>query len=228
MTKTLRSSAMIALIAAALTSCGGGDSGDGNGGDPPREDGGETPQTCGNGACDSGESCGNCGDCACSSGQTCSGGTCVTDNTPRCGDGRCDAAASETCMSCAEDCGCPADRRCHAESGTCVSNNPLIETMPGQWRLVEENSQPVDACCETVTVDPTQLSCEEPGQTPGDACVRGFTPFPLVLSGTRLYIVSMEITLADGQAINEGTRVELDCYACEGPINPMHRVFEKQ
>lgn len=223
--RTLRSALCATVIAAG---CGGG-SDDGNGGNPPREDGGETPGTCGNGACDTGESCGNCADCACPAGQTCSGGSCVTDQTPRCGDGRCDTTASETCMSCEEDCGCAADRRCHTESRTCVSANPLIETLPGSWRLVEENGAPFpDGCCTTVTVDPTQLSCEEPEQVPGDACVRGFTPFPLVLSGTRLYIVSMEITLADGQTLSEGTRVELDCYACEGPVNPMHYVFEKQ
>jgi len=96
----------------------------------------------------------------------------------------------------------------------------LIETLPGTWVSVE----PTPGEIITVTVDPTQLSCEEPGQTPGDACVYGFSPYSLVLSGTRLSIVSMGTTLVDGQVLNDGTRVEFDCYVC----TPVHGVYEKQ
>ncbi|MBI4434785.1 hypothetical protein HY635_03150 [Candidatus Uhrbacteria bacterium] len=224
-------SAMIALIAAALTSCGGGDSGDGNEGDDPREDGGEIPGTCGNGACDSGESCGNCADCACPAGQTCDTAqepdACVTDNTPRCGDGKCDATASETCTSCEQDCGCGADRRCHTESATCVSANPLIETMPGSWNLVEINGEPPPVQgLSDVTVDPTQPTCGCPDQALGDACVIGFDPPNFaVLSGTTLILSGCGQTL-EGQVLEEGRRVEYDRSDSDG--NSGHYVWQKE
>ena len=151
MTQTLRLALCATVIAAG---CGGGGGEGGSG----------TPQTCGNGSCDTDESCGNCGDCACPTGQRCSGSTCVTDQAPRCGDGRCQADASETCVSCVEDCGCDAATQvCSEEYGVCVSNNPLIETIPGTWDLVELNGQPPpEPTNAMLTTDTSQPLCGYP------------------------------------------------------------------
>jgi len=154
----------------------------------------------------------------------------VTDNTPRCGDGRCDAA-SETCSSCAADCGCDAATQvCSEEYVSCISNNPLIETMPGRWRLVELNGEPADGCCSDVTTVPTALCGLDPTVTPGDACVHGWDPYDaLVLAGTRLFLEISGDIFVDGQVLNEGTRVEYSCTsdACEA-MNRHTYAFEKE
>ena len=220
MTQMLRRALCAAVIAAGC----GGDGG---------EDGSGTPQTCGNGQCDTDESCGNCADCACPAGQTCSGSTCVTDTTPRCGDGRCESGAlpdgsirtdlREDCASCPADCGCDAATQvCSEEHVSCISNNPLIESIPGRWILTDPDTDYVT----TVTVDPTQPTCGCSNQTSGDACVGGFDPPNFaVLSGTRLFLDGCGHTL-EGQVLEGGTRVEYDRSDTDG--NSGHFEWQKQ
>jgi len=215
----------LGAIVIATAGCGGSDSGDGN---HPNGDGGEPPATCGNGSCDSGETCTNCNDCTCPSGQTCSGDTnaCVTDTTPRCGDGTCagptDPISPEDCTTCAQDCGCGMGQACLGETHVC--GNPLIERMPGRWDLVELNGQPPPVReMPTVTVDAANPNCSEPTQTSGDACVMGFNRCNLILYGTRLSLTDAFGT-CEGAALEDGHRVEYDATPT-GSSTTDHLVF---
>ena len=157
----------------------------------------------------------------------------TTDDAPRCGDGRCESGVlpdgsirtdlREDCASCPADCGCDAATQvCSEEHVSCISNNPLIESIPGRWILTDPDTDYVT----TVTVDPTQPTCGCSNQTSGDACVGGFDPPNFaVLSGTRLFLDGCGHTL-EGQVLEGGTRVEYDRSDTDG--NSGHFEWQKQ
>ena len=126
-----------------------------------------------------------------------------------CGDHVCNAG--ETCGSCVLDCGCDISHGCRNDA--CVPAeqiNPLIASMWGSWRRQVDDRQ-VD-----VYVDPNDTTCNANGQPqgdPGDACVHGFDPIGgFILKGTMLHWTqwSDSTVHAEGQVLNDGTRVEFD------------------
>lgn len=218
MTKTLR-----CALGVLLAACGGGD--DGN---DPLPDGSDEV-VCGDGVCTEGQensitclddciTSPNCGDGTCGSDENC--GLCGQDCgvcAPVCGDRTCNG--DETCTSCENDCGCGEDQVCREDACVPISTNPLIESMPGEWVQVEPEPS---GGVTTVSVDPNQPTCDDPQQTPGDACIRGFGNGPLVLSGMRIF-VDVPGYLTEGQVLNDGTRVDFDYTELEG----YHFIYDK-
>jgi len=208
----------IAILAAAAWGC--------NGSDPGTGDGGGTPVTCGNGRCDSGEHCGNCGDCACPSGKMCSGNACVTDTTPRCGDGACagptpTSGDPEDCASCPADCGCTSGQACLRETHVC--GNPLIDAIPGRWNNVARTPTFTDTAKDATRLLGPDCGCAE--QPAGDACFIGLNPpNSFVLSGTRVFLAGCSDTL-EGQVLEGGTRIVYNWSDTDGDSG--HEEWEK-
>jgi len=159
-----------------------------------------------------------------------------------------DAFNPEDCMSCAQDCGCGADRRCwswdeeldplHALSpdtaayrvgSVCGADNPLFGAIPGRWRRTEFNGIP-DNERSDFGVDIVATSCYIPDHEAGDACVYGFAPSPpAVLAGTRLFLRDPLSEEIEGEVLEGGRRMEYDLYLPEDPPEARnHLVWVKQ
>ena len=102
-----------------------------------------------NGVCDAGEDCSNCGDCISGAGA-------------ECGDGVCDIAIGEDCVSCAADCngvqgGKPANRYCCGNGGT----NPVgcndARCDEGGFSCSDQTSG--TSCCGDLVCEGIEDSC---------------------------------------------------------------------
>ncbi|MDO8622374.1 MAG: hypothetical protein Q7R80_04040 [bacterium] len=195
---------------------------------------------CGNGMCDgnlaigTGENCLSCvEDCACGADQQCfevtsdrdaicgarmcngdgtcdaaAGETCLScadcgECPDACGDGTCDSAASEDCVSCAADCGCADGQRCWSESELGDPGLPQENTCGSSNPLI--GAIPGEwgtdiGCCDHFSVDVASPTCYIPNHEAGDACIGGPLGNPsIVLAGTRVFLREAEAGFPDGR-----------------------------
>lgn len=209
------------------------------------------PPNCGDGTCGSDESCSLCAqDCACQADQMCSeDGACVS--APQCGDGVCERSVqfpgdvpTEDCALCPQDCGCTGEQVCrswealgwHKGCGgipedltrycgsVCGHPNPLIDVIPGSWRLIEPDVGERD----NIFVDTSAPACDIAGHEAGDACViDDGLAFVAVLTETRLFLRAPPADYyLEGQVLEGGRRIEYDYGAPEGPFD--HLVWVKE
>ncbi len=172
---------------------------------------------CGDGACDIGEDCQRCG------------ADCVSQSAQVCGNGLCETADGEDCVSCPDDCngiqsGKPANRFCCGDGDgenpvdcsddRCNSGGNLCTTAPSLDYCCG------DAVCESdETIANCALDCAPPtpgeagGVVTGDLRVTGYDPGTGMLSITYGPACS-----ADDAAIEyaELTRANLESYAWSG------------